>query len=95
MRATAGHETLIARRFIQRMHVLPVQVLDDGRFVGHRFIEGEDTRRNGGAARELRRTEAARTGDQHEPVAIGADEDRLQHADAAHARRQLLESSLR
>ena len=42
-------------------------------------VEFQHARGHRGASRELRRTQAPGAGNEHIPVAVGADEQRLQH----------------
>ncbi len=92
--ATAGDQPLVARRFVERLHVFAMQVLDDRGFVRHRLIELQHARRDGGDARELRRTETPGARNQHEAVAVGPHQNRLQHAVAADARGEFLQARL-
>ena len=71
-----------------------MQVLDDRRFVGRGLIEFEDTRGYRRAACELGGSKPPCAGDQHEAVAIGAHEDRLQHAVTTDAGGQFVEAGL-
>ena len=87
-------QALVADALVEWVDVLAVEVLDDRRFVSRGIIEFEDTRGHRRAARELRGTQPPCAGDQHEPVAVGADEDRLQHAVTTDAGGQFVEAGL-
>jgi hypothetical protein len=69
-------------------------VIDDRRLVGRGLIEIEDTSGHGGRAREFRGAQPPGTGDQDEALTIRPDEDRLEYAVPADARRQFVETRL-
>ena len=72
-RAAGSQQALVAHTFVEWSDVLAMQVLDDGGFVCGGIIEFQNAARDRGAPCELRGSQTARPGHQHEALAVGSN----------------------
>ena len=94
-RAAGSQQALVAHTFVEWSDVLAMQVLDDGGFVCCGIIEFQNAARDRGAPCELRGSQTARPGHQHEALAVGSNENRLEHAVTTHTGGEFFETRFR
>jgi hypothetical protein len=90
-RRRAVKQRIVSIGFLERMHVLPLEVLDDLNFARAAIVERLHLRRYAREAGKLRCTEPPCSHDQLEVLTQGPYEDRLQEPVRPNARCELVE----